>query len=92
MAGECAGVLGIPTPRGSSAFSTPSPHWLLRGRRSPLPLAAVHSGSPASPALFTAVPDVQHLAGAPMTWEHKYLLFLPRTRSSDSQVTLPQLC
>lgn len=54
--------------------------------------AAPRRGSLTSPALFTAVPDVQRLAGAPMTWEHKYLLFLPRTRSSDSQVTLSWLC
>lgn len=39
--------------------------------------------------LFTDVPDVQHLAGASMTWEHEYL---PHTHSGDSQVTLPWLC
>lgn len=68
------------------------PAWLLRGWRSPLLPAAPCHASLASPALFTAVPDVQLLAGAPMTWECKYLLFLPRTRSGDSQVTLPWLC
>ena len=90
--GGRAGAPGIWAPRGRSAFISTIPSArLLRGWRFPLPPAALRSGCPASPALFTAVPDVQHL-GAPVTWERKYLLFLPRTHGGDSQVTLPRLC
>ncbi|RLV99567.1 hypothetical protein DV515_00009729, partial [Chloebia gouldiae] len=33
-----------------------------------------HEGCPGTPREGEEMADVQHLAGAPMTWEHKYLL------------------
>lgn len=67
-------VLGHPNSTWQSCIFHPFPPLAAARLEVPASLAAVHSGFVASPALFTAVPDVQHLAGAPMTWEHKYLL------------------
>lgn len=74
--------------RGSAAVPRGLGVWVSPGHG--IPPSLCEAGGPAAtaapsfPALFTAVPDVQRLAAAPVTQEHG-ILPLPRTHGGDSR-------